>query len=102
MSDKRSSGSPGYRRRSPSRHDARRARREDLRVPSTNSAAAKPNFDLTGKLAANQLTRNGVVLKYGEPQESCQPTRKYRFHVFKGDDQIGTESKVCFIVLIEL
>ncbi|KAL7752046.1 hypothetical protein RI367_002575 [Sorochytrium milnesiophthora] len=50
--------------------------------------AAKPNFALSGKLAAEQNTFNGVVLKYSEPGEACKPSLKWRLHVFKGKEQL--------------
>lgn len=52
----------------------------------------KPNFGLTGALAKDQTTgnmQNGVVLKFSEPSEARQPTRRYRLYVFKGDKNIG-------------
>jgi len=48
----------------------------------------KPNYKLTGKLAAEQNTYNGVVLKYSEPPEARKTTVKWRFHIFKGDTQL--------------
>ncbi|KAI9145707.1 SMAD/FHA domain-containing protein, partial [Paraphysoderma sedebokerense] len=48
----------------------------------------KPNFGLSGKLAAEENTYNGVVLKYSEPPESRKPKEKWRLHVFKGKEQI--------------
>uniref|UniRef100_A0AAV1UX96 FHA domain-containing protein n=1 Tax=Peronospora matthiolae TaxID=2874970 RepID=A0AAV1UX96_9STRA len=53
----------------------------------------KPNFGLTGALAKDQTTgnmQNGVVLKFSEPSEARQPTRRYRLYVFKGDKNIAT------------
>ncbi|KAK7868920.1 hypothetical protein R5R35_014229 [Gryllus longicercus] len=46
---------------------------------------AKPNFGLSGKLAEETNTFNGVVLKYSEPQEARKPKRRWRFYPFKGD-----------------
>ena len=48
-----------------------------------------PNFKLSGKLAAEINTVNGVVIKYSEPIESRKSTVKYRLYVFKGKQQIG-------------
>lgn len=52
----------------------------------------KPNFGLTGALAKDQATgnmQNGVVMKFSEPPEARQPTKRYRFYVFKDDQNIG-------------
>ncbi|KAG6606470.1 Smad nuclear-interacting protein 1 [Phytophthora cinnamomi] len=53
----------------------------------------KPNFGLTGALAKDQATgnmQNGVVMKFSEPPEARQPTKRYRFYVFKDDKNIAT------------
>ncbi|CAJ0747775.1 21587_t:CDS:2 [Entrophospora sp. SA101] len=52
------------------------------------TVVAKPNFELSGKLAAETNSFNGVVLKYYEPPEAKLPTKKWRLYVFKGDQQI--------------
>ena len=49
---------------------------------------AKPNFELTGKLAEDTNTFNGVVIKYNEPSEARKPKRKWRLYPFKGDDSL--------------
>lgn len=49
----------------------------------------RPNFGLSGKLAAETNTVNGVVLKYVEPAEARKPTQPWRLYVFKGDEQTG-------------
>ncbi|KAI8997710.1 SMAD/FHA domain-containing protein [Pilobolus umbonatus] len=48
----------------------------------------EPNFGLSGKLAAETNTVNGVELKYNEPADSVKPKESWRFYVFKGDKQI--------------
>jgi smad nuclear-interacting protein 1 len=48
----------------------------------------QPNFGLSGKLAAETNTVNGVQLKYNEPPEAAKPKQKWRLYVFKGDEQI--------------
>ncbi|KAI8325686.1 SMAD/FHA domain-containing protein [Martensiomyces pterosporus] len=53
---------------------------EDEAVEST---AAKPDFGLSGKLAAETNTVNGVVLKYSEPAEARRPKDHWRVYVFK-------------------
>ncbi|CEG43793.1 Transcriptional regulator SNIP1, contains FHA domain [Plasmopara halstedii] len=53
----------------------------------------KPNFGLTGALAKDQTTgnmQNGVILKFSEPPEARQPTKRYRLYVFKNDKNIAT------------
>lgn len=45
----------------------------------------KPNFKLSGKLAEDTNTFNGVVVKYNEPPEARAPKRKWRLYPFKGD-----------------
>lgn len=52
----------------------------------------KPNFGLTGALAKDQTTgnmQNGVIIKFSEPPEARQPTKRYRLYVFKDDKNIG-------------
>ncbi|GLI73228.1 hypothetical protein PoHVEF18_001442 [Penicillium ochrochloron] len=53
----------------------------------------KPNFNQTGRLAAESNTiqvqgGEGIVLKYHEPPEARKPPAKeaWRFYVFKGED----------------
>ncbi len=48
----------------------------------------KPNFNISGALARETNTVNGVVLKYAEPPESRKPILKYRLYVFKGTEQL--------------
>ena len=63
----------------------------------------KPNFGLTGVLAKDQTTgnmRNGVVVKFSEPPEARQPTRRYRLYVFKGDENIGRLEAALWLVLV--
>ncbi|KAJ2956438.1 hypothetical protein NQZ79_g7694 [Umbelopsis isabellina] len=46
------------------------------------------NFGLSGKLAAETNTFKGVEMKYNEPPEARTPTKKWRFYVFKGSEQV--------------
>ncbi|CAG8456399.1 4920_t:CDS:2 [Ambispora gerdemannii] len=72
----RNSRSPVHRSRSP---------------PSSTKSdkgTKKPNFGLSGKLAAETNTYNGVVLKYHEPPEARKPAERWRLYVFKGDEQV--------------
>jgi smad nuclear-interacting protein 1 len=49
----------------------------------------EPNFNPSGKLAAETKTFNGVLLKYHEPPEARKPTNKnWRLYVFKGKEQL--------------
>ncbi|CAH7673414.1 SMAD/FHA domain-containing protein [Phakopsora pachyrhizi] len=48
----------------------------------------QPNFNQSGKLAAETNSLKGVVLKYHEPPEARRPNKKYRLYVFKGSEQI--------------
>lgn len=49
----------------------------------------KPNYGLSGALAAETNTYKGVVLKYNEPPEARKPTRGWRMFVFKNGKEIG-------------
>jgi smad nuclear-interacting protein 1 len=49
---------------------------------------AKPNFGLSGKLAAETNTYKGIVLKYNEPAESRKPTLRWRLYPLKGDEAL--------------
>lgn len=44
----------------------------------------EPDFGLSGVLAAETNTVNGVVLKYNEPLEKEIPSKRWRLYVFKG------------------
>jgi len=50
----------------------------------------KPNFGLSGKLAEDTNTFNGVVIKYSQPPEARKPKRRWRFYPFKGDKGLPT------------
>ncbi|RKO94794.1 SMAD/FHA domain-containing protein [Blyttiomyces helicus] len=47
-----------------------------------------PNYEVSGALAAEANTFKGVVLKYSEPPEARKPSKKYRWYIFKGKEQI--------------
>ncbi|XP_014258803.1 smad nuclear-interacting protein 1 [Cimex lectularius] len=51
---------------------------------------AKPDFGLSGKLAEEVNTYNGVVIKYAEPPEAGKPKRRWRLYPFKGDEVLPT------------
>jgi hypothetical protein len=51
-----------------------------------------PNLGLSGKLAAETNTVNGVVLKFQPPAEAKVATKRWRLYVFKNGkltDQVG-------------
>lgn len=49
---------------------------------------AKPDFGLSGKLAEDTNTFNGIVIKYNEPQEARKPKRRWRLYPFKGETSL--------------
>jgi len=66
------------------------------------------NLGLSGALAQDTNTFNGIVIKYSEPPEARKPKRRWRFYVFKGDEVLpvlhlhrqsaflmGRDRKVC-------
>lgn len=48
----------------------------------------KPNFGVSGKLAEDTNTYNGVVIKYNEPKEARKPKRRWRLYPFKGETSL--------------
>ncbi|CAF1602277.1 unnamed protein product [Rotaria sp. Silwood1] len=48
----------------------------------------KPNFALSGALLKDTNTYKGVVIKYSEPIEARKPKRRWRFYVFKGEQEL--------------
>jgi smad nuclear-interacting protein 1 len=52
----------------------------------------KPNYGLSGNLAVEANTVQGVVLKYSEPMETHLPSLQWRLYVFKGEEQIGKQN----------
>ncbi|POM63903.1 Smad nuclear interacting protein 1 [Phytophthora palmivora] len=72
---------------------SRWGKKEDEEKEEEPVEVEKPNFGLTGALAKDQTTgntQNGVVLKFSEPPEARQPTKRYRLYVFKDDENIAT------------
>ena len=49
----------------------------------------KPNFEITGKLAEDTNTFNGIVIKYNEPLEARKPKRRWRLYPFKGEESLN-------------
>ncbi|KAK2713359.1 hypothetical protein QYM36_009278 [Artemia franciscana] len=105
--------------RPPQRREAgrkeRRKSREHERGDRKKKAAKekeKPNFALSGKLAEETNTFRGVVIKYSEPPEARIPKKRWRFYVFKDNENmptlymhrqsaylIGRDRKVCDLVV---
>jgi len=48
----------------------------------------KPNFGLSGNLAKDTNTFNGVVVKYNEPPEARKPKLRWRLYPFKGEEEL--------------
>jgi len=65
-------------------------------APAGNAATAaggdatndKVNMGLSGKLVEDTNMVNGVVVKYSEPPEARKPRTKWRFYVFKGNEEL--------------
>lgn len=53
---------------------------DDVPVEDTEP---EPDFGLSGALAAETNTVDGVVLKYSEPPEANLPSKKWRLYIFK-------------------
>jgi smad nuclear-interacting protein 1 len=49
----------------------------------------EPDFGLSGALAAETNTQNGVVLVYSEPAEKHVPRSRWRLYCFKGPESVG-------------
>ncbi|KAK3873752.1 hypothetical protein Pcinc_021259 [Petrolisthes cinctipes] len=54
----------------------------------TDEEKHKPNMGLSGKLAEDTNTYNGVVIKYSQPPEARKPKRRWRWYIFKGDEDL--------------
>lgn len=48
----------------------------------------QPNYSLSGKLAEDTNTFNGVVVKYSEPAEAKIPKKNWRLYPFKGTEAL--------------
>ena len=65
-------------------------------VDDDEAEKKKPDFGLSGVLAADNTGRGGsnmykgVALKFQEPPEARTPNKQWRFYVFKGEEQIDT------------
>ena len=88
---RRPNQSPGV-KRSPSpeawgshQHDLARNRADP--PPPPPIVKQKPNYGLSGLLAAASNTKNGIVMKYNEPPEGRQ-TKGWRIYVYKDGKEI--------------
>lgn len=73
----------------------------DRKQRSPDSDKAKPNFELTGKLAEDTNKVNGIIIKYSEPQESRKPKRRWRLYPFKGEETLPTmyiHRQSCYLI----
>jgi smad nuclear-interacting protein 1 len=48
----------------------------------------KPSLELSGNLAKDTNTFNGIVIKYNEPPEARKPKKRWRLYVFKGNEEL--------------
>merc|ERR1712179_203047 len=56
--------------------------------PTETEDKEKPSLALSGKLTEDTNTYNGVVIKYSQPLEARKPKRRWRWYIFKGDDEM--------------
>lgn len=75
---------------SPKREDVASTRfsRQRSPLPQSDEPKNKPNYELSGALAAESKTQNGTVLKYHEPPEAAMPKEKWRLYVYKGKEEL--------------
>ncbi|CCJ31205.1 unnamed protein product [Pneumocystis jirovecii] len=72
-----------------------------LQPSKDQSEPEKPNFKLSGKLAAESNNINEVPLKYHEPIEAHKPDKLWQLYVFKNDEQIdifNIYQKSCYLL----
>eukprot|EP00890_Picochlorum_soloecismus_P002979 jgi/Picsp_1/3682/NSC_06519-R1_smad nuclear-interacting protein 1 len=55
---------------------------------SVEETEPEPDFGLSGALAAETNTVNGVSLKYSEPPEASKPTKRWRLYCFKNSNPL--------------
>lgn len=84
---------PRSRSRSPRRHsgDVKRPRSPLApQVDGTPPPKQKPNFGLSGALAAESKTSSsGKILKYHEPPEAAAPRTAWRLYEYKGEEELA-------------
>ena len=78
-------------RKRPLEDDSEKTATKEIKVTKeSEDKKAGPNFDTSGKLAADSNTFGGVVIKYAEPKEARIPKTKWRLYEFKDDKNINT------------
>lgn len=70
--------------------DVAHRRRSPLRKSedATETKKDKPNYGLSGTLAADSNALRGVSLKYQEPKEAAVPADKWRLYVYKDNKEL--------------
>ncbi|KAK7082132.1 Smad nuclear-interacting protein 1 [Halocaridina rubra] len=63
---------------------------DDIKMENApqSEEALKPNMGLSGKLTEDANTFNGVVIKYSQPPEARKPKRRWRWYIFKGEEDL--------------
>lgn len=61
---------------------------EESEKPEEKIPEIRPNFELTGALARDTNTFNGIVIKYNQPPEAKKPTKHWRLYPFKGSEAL--------------
>lgn len=68
--------------------EARTVVKENVEDNVKEEELQKPNMGLSGKLTEDTNTYNGVVIKYSQPPEARKPKRRWRWYIFKGDEDL--------------
>eukprot|EP00823_Brevimastigomonas_motovehiculus_P001637 TRINITY_DN1222_c0_g1_i1.p1 TRINITY_DN1222_c0_g1~~TRINITY_DN1222_c0_g1_i1.p1 ORF type:complete len:318 (+),score=59.76 TRINITY_DN1222_c0_g1_i1:80-1033(+) len=48
----------------------------------------KPNYEKSGALYREEMQKEGVEMKYVEPEDARKPTKHWRLYVYKGDKEL--------------
>ena len=59
-----------------------------MKKPCPVKPEEQPNFEVSGKLAADTNTYKGVVIKYNEPDDARKPNAFWRLYPFKGEEAL--------------
>ncbi|VDP11213.1 unnamed protein product, partial [Soboliphyme baturini] len=70
------------------RNGKRTREKKEVKWGKEEKPKDKPNFGLTGNLAADTNTFHGVVIKYTEPPEARKPKLRWSLYPFKGDQNL--------------
>ena len=62
--------------------------KKEIEKPLPPIEKEKPSLALSGNLAKDTNTFNGVVIKYNEPPEARKPMKRWRLYCFKGDQEL--------------